>query len=1034
MAAKKITLHLGPGLLLALLAIPALLPFYQEGLPRSFDGGLHLLRLGILDSYVQQGILLPRWVPSLLLGYGYPLFHFYAPGAYYLAEILHLSGLSLYYAFIAAFGLEIVLAGLGMYWLALDSFGGRRNAALLAAVAYMYAPYLLTNVYIRGALAEAGAQALLPWIFWSGRRICHAEGPASDWLLFILTLGGLAITHNITLLFLPPVLLLYLGVQWRATGYPRARLAWLATALLVAMGISTFFWLPLLAERGYLADTAYTIARQVWLPGSVWSWQNFLDLNFYYQHTFARPIRLGSVQLGAALAGLLLARRRDAEWLYWLSVAIVASALMSAWALPLWLSNDILPVAQFTWRLLSMLSLPLALLAGGIVLRLPQPWLQSGVTVAVIALMIVAQQPRLAWMDVYAAVGATVNLPAFAQLEVDKGAIIGGEGNSSVQEFRPRWAESTLLLASTEQPLDGCADCAHFTLDAANDFALAATVTVTQATPLRLGTFYFPGWQVQVDGAPTSLYPSTPLGLLTVDLPIGVHQLQVRWVGTTLQHWANGISLLTLALLFGYCLWRRPRWGALAPGVLLGLAVGTLLWPQPMRAIEQPLQRRLSPTAVPDALELLGYRTATPEAGYLYLYPYWYVRQPLPADLRIRWQLLTAERASTAGKEESNPATAAVVSDFISRPYFNAFPAENWPVGAIMDDAYRLPLPAALPSGSYQVRAQLQSPDNPNPSDWLEVGEVTLTAPAPDAVASTEPMTIPFGDHIQLTGFDLAINHQPPLPAGAPLPVLHSGDYLHYTLYWQTTGAPATRYIKENYHSFLHLTDVTGAPLEQEDQLPGALFHPPTLWDSYRPQRDGYLLRIPPAAPSGLYWPWVGLYTFATLERLPVDEEGRDHGALPPIKVVNPAPGAPQRALQARFGDIVELLGYTIDGTQPLRAGDQVTLTLYYRVLASTKQNLTRFVQLYAPGPGMAAQQDSPPQQGGNPSWSWQPGEVIVDQVPLPIREDAAAGVYTVYIGFYDAADGQRLPVQDGTGATIPEAWAKLTELQITNQ
>ena len=54
-------------LALFVLAIPALWPFYQEGLPRSFDGGLHLLRLGVLDELIRQGTLYPRWAPGLFL-------------------------------------------------------------------------------------------------------------------------------------------------------------------------------------------------------------------------------------------------------------------------------------------------------------------------------------------------------------------------------------------------------------------------------------------------------------------------------------------------------------------------------------------------------------------------------------------------------------------------------------------------------------------------------------------------------------------------------------------------------------------------------------------------------------------------------------------------------------------------------------------------------------------------------------------------------------------------------------------------------
>ncbi len=142
-------LHTRLWLAIPFLAIPALWPFYKIGLPRSFDGGLHLLRLGVLDYHLRHGVLFPRWVPEMMLGYGYPLFNFYAPSTYYLAEALHLLGFSFYMAFLLAFVIVILAAGLGMYQLAKDIFGAdQRWSALVAATAYMTAPYLLTEVVV----------------------------------------------------------------------------------------------------------------------------------------------------------------------------------------------------------------------------------------------------------------------------------------------------------------------------------------------------------------------------------------------------------------------------------------------------------------------------------------------------------------------------------------------------------------------------------------------------------------------------------------------------------------------------------------------------------------------------------------------------------------------------------------------------------------------------------------------------------------------------------------------------------------------
>ncbi len=995
-------------LALTILALPILRIFTVEGLPRSIDGGLHLLRLSVLDYHLRQGMLLPRWTPSLMLGYGYPLYNFYGPGSYYLAEILHLLGMSLYAAFASAFGLLILAAGYGMFLLADDIFGrdgqGRRQrwAAFVAATAYMYGPYLLINVYQRGALAETMAQALLPWIFWGVRRLCYARQPERYLLLTSLTLGGLAITHNITLLFLPPVLLIYLGWHWRQTGFSRERFLWLAGSLLLAMGLSAFFWLPLLAERHDLADTAYAIARQIWLPGSAWRWHNFLDTHFFYQQSFFRPVRLGIVQLVLAVLGFVLARRRDGEWLFWLGVALISGALMGAWALPIWLSNDILPVAQFTWRLLSILSFPLALFVGGAALW-HNRWAQAFSGIALVALVVVAQVPRLGWMDVFAAEGAMLSAPVFAQVEIDKGVVTGGEGNSSLQEFRPRWAdESLVLLPETVTPTAAV----EIRIEAANDFDLLATVSTTVATPLRFTTFYFPGWQITVDDQVVEGYPSTNLGLLTVDLPIGTHSVEVLWVGTDLQHWASRISLASLLLLLVLCLWRpRLRRASWLPLLLLALALGTIFWPRPTTSMIAPAQ----PFAT-EQLTLTGYRTAQPEAGYLYLYPYWYVRQsPAPA-FRLHWQLLNEQ--------------GDLVSEISAQPYFNTASAENWPPGTLVDDAYRLPLPGGMAAGTYQIRGRIAT-DLDAPEAWHALGQVDL-AQAPANTEPTYPLDLHFEQGFDLIGYDLSADRQPvTIPEDKPLAV-YAGQYLRYTLYWKATQPPP-----ENYHGFIHLTDQLGKPLVQEDQMPGPLLHPPLLWDNYRPQSDTYLLRIPPQAPSGLYWPKVGLYEFETLNRLALVDTAGD-AQLPPIKIVGATTTTPQQPLAAQFGDIAQFMGYTLQAPAgAIKAGTQLDLTLHYRSTGQTERNYTRFVQLYAPDLGMADQQDGPPQGGNNPTWAWLPDEVISDPVTLQIAADAQPGAYDLYVGFYDAADGVRLPVQDQAGQPIPEAWLKLTTIQV---
>ncbi len=107
------------------------------GLTASADGMTHLMRVALLDSHVRTGIVYPRWVPELVTGLGYPVFNFYGPSAYYLAETFHLLGLTLVQAMIGAYAVFLVAGGFGMYLLARDIFGATRGwAALIAATAY----------------------------------------------------------------------------------------------------------------------------------------------------------------------------------------------------------------------------------------------------------------------------------------------------------------------------------------------------------------------------------------------------------------------------------------------------------------------------------------------------------------------------------------------------------------------------------------------------------------------------------------------------------------------------------------------------------------------------------------------------------------------------------------------------------------------------------------------------------------------------------------------------------------------------------
>ena len=742
-----------------------------------------------------------------------------------------------------------------------------------------------------------------------------------------------------------------------------------------------------------------------YLPENAWTFGNFLGLRLLYNYTFSIPYRVGLVQVAIAVAGLLLARRYDAVWIFFLAAAAVAAAGIGRWALPVWLQSSILLIAQFPWRLLIIVSLSLALFTGGVVLRIRSRLTRLFVAGLLAVLVIVTNAPRLRWMESLPSDTGANPLAAVAQFEDETGAL----GTSSSAEFRPRWADSSQLIPD---PAAG-PGTAQVALLAGSNYGLAARAVDGSGGPLRFTTFYFPGWEVTLDGSRVlQTHPSTSLGLLTVDLPPGHHEFELVWRGTEVQRIAGLITLMTLAgLVLLYGLRKQERHLAIAPAALLvcGLLASF------SRPVSQPVQSPIQKTGTSE-VTFLGYRSdEMPGAEQLLLYPYWYVRQTPSAAFRTRWQLLDG-----GGR---------IVSQIESRPYFNTLDASNWPPGTLVDDAYGLPLPPGTPAGVYRLALQLRAADGA----WQPpavLGDVTLRRGSSPEPPPQAPLKAQFGPSIRLVGFDAA-GARSAATASAPAKVRVT-DVLNYTLFWRALGP-----VDVNYHGFVHLVDHLGRPLVQHDALLGGTFATPRLWDAYHMYSDSYRLRIPESAVSGLYWPRVGLYEYKTQNRLPVTDTATgtasDYYELPPVKVLGRQEARPQNRAEARFGTVVSLLGYDLSlPPEGARPGSQLTLTLYYRSEIPTGNNYTRFAHLFSPELGMASQNDNLPQAGQNPTWSWIPGELIADRVELKIAPDVRPGRYHVQVGFYDnERGGARLPATDGAGHALPDAQVNLVTIQV---
>ena len=89
--------------------------------------------------------------------------------------------------------------------------------------------------------------------------------------------------------------------------------------------------------------------------------------------------------------------------------------------------------------------------------------------------------------------------------------------------------------------------------------SFGGVVQVDRSATVRVYLYYFPGWQVLVDGAPGLYHISEQYGLIDVDLPMGEHRIDVRMGTTAVRQIGMAVSGITLVPVLIMLLWPGRR-------------------------------------------------------------------------------------------------------------------------------------------------------------------------------------------------------------------------------------------------------------------------------------------------------------------------------------------------------------------------------------------------------------------------------------------------------------------------------------------
>lgn len=542
---KNFLLKFWPIILLILLGLPALRPFLKAGLFASHDGDVYLPRSFEFFKALQDGQWPPRWAQDFNFQFGYPIFNFFYPLAFYMVSFLHFFGFSFTFSLKLLFILSFIFSGITMYFLAKEFFG--KFGGILSGLFCLYAPFHAVNLYVRGSLGELLVLAFFPllllWFYkqkflWSG-----------------VILGLIILSHNILALISFVWLLIFFVFLLISKKEKKSWFFGFLITIFFGLGLSSFFWLPALAEKKYTVFDTVALKEFNFRDHFVYP----LQLRYSpwgFGGSQVGPIdgmsfKLGKIQVLFFLSGLLSSfflknKLKEKKLIsYFVFMFFLATFLSLTFSQFFWENLVLLSLVQFPWRFLSFSMLAMAFLAGslGIFFKKLPKFLFFLLCFLIVFLNLgyfqagpgsykndqdLTERKLFLTNSTYADELLPLGVKEMPKaLPKSKIEIKEGNGQVKDQEFKSNLIKGKII---TDKP-----------------------------SKIEINNFYFPGWQLFVNNQKKEFDVLDPLGNIGFNLGEGEYLVELKLLSTGVEQLGNYLSVLTLLILTFYLCRKKLR-------------------------------------------------------------------------------------------------------------------------------------------------------------------------------------------------------------------------------------------------------------------------------------------------------------------------------------------------------------------------------------------------------------------------------------------------------------------------------------------
>lgn len=497
-----------------------------------------------MKQSLSDGMLPVRWVGDLGYGFGYPIFNFYAPLAYYIGAFTNLIGFNALTATKIMLGLGVILSGITMYFLAKEFWG--RTGGVVSGVLYLFAPYHALNIFVRGDFSEIWAYAFIPLVFLGIYKISKQQ---KSWLWIIvsaLSFAAIILSHNLTAMMVTPFIIAYalILIITSSRNNLSSFIFHLSFFIFLGLLLSAFYWLPALSEMKYTnvasqigggADFRdhFVCPSQLWesqwgFGGSVPGCADGLSFRVGKIHLILASISL--------IVLLFIWNKKESgrnAIIFFIFSFLASIFLMLEISKSVWEAIPQMAYFQYPWRFLALTAFTVSFLGGSFIIlpksKIISLLLGGGVIAAIIFTNAKLFSPQY--------------ITSIKSDDFISKLNLNWQTSKTSDEYMPQ----NFAKPKNPNEIPGSkftAENSKMKIELLRDATQqsSAKITSVQNSSVVINLAYFPSWHVYLDNS--EIHYKVLNNGIRIAMPPGEHILTVKFVETPIEKLAN---LLTLA-------------------------------------------------------------------------------------------------------------------------------------------------------------------------------------------------------------------------------------------------------------------------------------------------------------------------------------------------------------------------------------------------------------------------------------------------------------------------------------------------------